>query len=495
LQHLDAAPVATINWSDPALASIYQAAWTYARLAEQLAFATDQADADTAWVCGLLAPLGWFAICAVAPGRAVACLAEIKCTHDALESQLRYWGADNAAIARRLARRWQLPGWITATVGHLALPEAQARTFGAQPSLFHLTRLAITLARGHAADLGLGHAAWAQEATAALGLSYAAAEKLARRILDEAQPAPRVWDSPFGQPLLRQLLALAAENRRLRGISFQQQLENEIDELQRAFEEQVYGEGQRLLAAKLSALAEFAAGAGHEINNPLAVISGQAQYLLNHERDWLAGDTGGKATKALQTIIGQTKRVHALLRDLMQFARPAAPRKTWFDLPMLLGEVAAALEEQASQRLVTLKVGQTPEKLSLLADAEQVRVALTCLLKNAIEAAPPQGWARLRIVEPLGEQRVEIAVEDSGSGPELEQYDHLFDPFYSGRVAGRGRGLGLPIAWRMVRQQGGDVCLASSPDGPTCFVVGLPRAPSPAVEATNHVRNGTAVEC
>jgi two-component system NtrC family sensor kinase len=496
VQHLHDSALGTIDWNDPALAPIYQVGLTYARIAQQLAMATGLADADAAWICGLLAPLGWFAVCAVAPAKATACLADKSLSHDTLETQLRHWGADHAALSRRLARRWKLPGWITAIVGHLGLPEAQARTFGAEAALFHLTRLAISHSRGQVVDLGLGNAAWQQESANALGLSVAMVEKVVQLDREEAMASTPVWESPYEQPLLRDVLTLAAENRRLRGVPFQEQLERELDELQRAFEQQVHGEVQHLQAAKLSALAEFAAGAGHEINNPLAVISGQAQYLLNHERDWLSGDTEGKVTNALHTIIGQTKRVHALLRDLMQFARPGPPRKNWFDLPTLLGEVAAGLEELALQRQVRVEVGRTPEKLALLADGGQVRIALTCLLKNAIEAAPAQGWARLRIVEPCGEQRIEVAVEDSGSGPEPEQRDHLFDPLYSGRAAGRGRGLGLPIAWRLLRQQGGDLRLTPPhPHGPTCFVVGLPCAHAPAVESANHVRNGTAVQC
>ena len=141
-----------------------------------------------------------------------------------------------------------------------------------------------------------------------------------------------------------------------------------------------------------------------------------------------------------------------------------------------------------------IEVGHTPEQLPLFADVEQVRIALTCLLKNAVEAAPPEGWARLSVVDPLGEHRVEIAVEDSGSGPEPERREHLFDPFYSGRAAGRGRGLGLPIAWRLLRQQGGDVRLGhSNPGEPTRFLVGLPRLTAPGHAAPYLARNGTPV--
>lgn len=109
VQYLDASTVGSVNWNDPALAPIYQAGLTYVRIAEQLAVSTGQADADAAWICGLLAPLGWFAVCAVAPANAAACLAAMSRSHDAMESQLRHWGADNAAIARRLARHGSCP--------------------------------------------------------------------------------------------------------------------------------------------------------------------------------------------------------------------------------------------------------------------------------------------------------------------------------------------------------------------------------------------------
>ena len=65
-------------------------------------------------------------------------------------------------------------------------------------------------------------------------------------------------------------------------------------------------------------------------------------------------------------------------------------------------------------------------------------------------------------------------VEDSGTGPAPSQREHLFDPFYSGRLAGRGRGLGLPTAWRLAREHGGDVRYESVSGGPTRFVLSLP---------------------
>ena len=85
--------------------------------------------------------------------------------------------------------------------------------------------------------------------------------------------------------------------------------------------------------------------------------------------------------------------------------------------------------------------------------------------------------------EPGPADRIEVFVEDSGPGPSPEQRPHLFDPFYSGRNAGRGRGLGLPVAWRLARQQGGDLHLETARPGvPTRFVLVLPATLPPSDE-------------
>jgi len=113
----------------------------------------------------------------------------------------------------------------------------------------------------------------------------------------------------------------------------------------------------------------------------------------------------------------------------------------------------------------------------------QVRVALTNLVRNAVEAAGPEGWAGVR-VEADGAS-VSFIVEDSGPGPAPAQREHLFDPFYSGRSAGRGRGLGLPTAWRLARQNGGAVHFAGASAEATRFVLTLPAAPEPPAPGSN----------
>jgi signal transduction histidine kinase len=161
----------------------------------------------------------------------------------------------------------------------------------------------------------------------------------------------------------------------------------------------------------------------------------------------------------------------------MQFARPAAPRRVTFDLGALLGEVVAAQREHAESRRVRLDLAVPGPAAPVHADPEQLRLAIGCLVRNAIEAAPAEGWARLRLGELDSAALAAVVIEDSGPGPDPTQCPFLFDPFYSGRSAGRGRGLGLPIAWRLIQLQGGTLRLEPArPGHPTRAVVHLPRA-------------------
>jgi signal transduction histidine kinase len=359
---------------------------------------------------------------------------------------------------------------LAAVVGHLGLPVEMAQTLGAEPDLLRVVQLAVGLVQRQGKGLYLAVGASPPEAAAALGLPAAVGVD----VLAESQGLqplpwePREWSAPERVPLLHDLLVVALENRRLRDAPAGEQLERELDQLYLRFQEQRGGEAERLQSLKLAALAEFAAGAGHEINNPLAVISGQAQYLLGHEAE-------PAKQRALQTVIGQTQRIHQILNELMQFARPPRPQKQAVDVPDLIREVAGSLSELAGERRVQL-VCPLPERPvgALYADPRQVRTALECLLRNAIEAAPADGWAGVRL-ELSSPDRLELIVEDNGSGPPPAQRDHLFDPFYSGRHAGRGRGLGLPTAWRLAREHGGDVRFDSLANGTTRFVLSLPR--------------------
>jgi signal transduction histidine kinase len=486
-----------VDWGGEGRA-VHQAALRYARGARHLAEQTGRCDPEHAWAAGLLAPLGWLAVAAADPGAAAACLADPDHARQPIATQRRHWGLDAAALARRAARRWSLPDWVAAVAGRLGLDAETASGFGAEPELFRVVQAAVALVQEGGGGLGLEVGTTPSEAAASLGVKRS---EMGPGVEEEAAPGP--FHDPAGVPLLPDLLALALENRRLRAAPAVRRLEAEVDGLHDALREARASEAERLRAQKLESLAEFAAGAGHEINNPLAVISGQAQFLLNKlrgPRSRLVENEIGDATDGepvlpslaaadaeapLRKIIEQAQRVHLILRDLMQFARPPRPHRQGFDLGELVREVAASLDDLAGQRRVRLIFVPPGGPVPLHADPSQVRTAVTCLLRNAVEAAPADGWAGVRLE--AGEDRVEVVVEDNGAGPPAPQREHLFDPFYSGRSAGRGRGLGLPTAWRLAREQGGDVRFVSLPDGPTRFVLSLSRAPANGAAHNGHL--------
>jgi signal transduction histidine kinase len=337
---------------------------------------------------------------------------------------------------------------------------------GADPDRFLIVQLAVRLVEHAKLGLGLTTGATREELSRALDLSTSAVDAIRAEVPRFAREGtlPSSWSSPYSLPLLPDLLRLALENRRAAGPSAQHDLQAEVDALHNAVCRQHAGESTRLQESKLRALAEVAAGAGHEINNPLAVISGQAQYLLSSEHE-------PARRKALHTIVGQTQRIHQVLTGLMQFARPQPPQKQPVDLGGLLREVHDGLQQLADERQVQLQLPETPPPLTLLVDAAQMRTVLTALVKNAIEAAPPAGWARLSI-ERMSSGALTLTMEDSGVGPNPHDREHLFDPFYSGRKAGRGRGLGLSTAWQLARLHGGEVRYEGSE--PTRFVLRLP---------------------
>jgi signal transduction histidine kinase len=222
---------------------------------------------------------------------------------------------------------------------------------------------------------------------------------------------------------------------------------------------------------KLEALAEFAAGAGHEINNPLAVISGRAQLLLAAERH-------PERRHDLALIDAQARRIGEMILDLMLFARPPAPRLSRIDLRDILEELGHRLAEQLAERQIELKCAVEDQPLLLEADADQITVALRALLDNAAQAIGRNGRIELTavVVPSSGATcpRIVVTVADTGCGISAEVRRHLFDPFYSGRAAGRGLGMGLAKCWRIITLHGGTMEVADRAGSGAALMIGLP---------------------
>ncbi len=241
-------------------------------------------------------------------------------------------------------------------------------------------------------------------------------------------------------------------------------LERRLQSAMTTLRSRIQAEDDRLRLSKLDALGEFAAGAGHELNNPLAVIVGRSQLLLARCEDPEVG-------RSLRIILGQAQRAHRILRDLMFVARPPSPRPRPCKPTELLNAVVAEFEPECQARGIRL-VAELNESAAAWGDPEALRHLASILLRNALQAATPGGRILVRASQ-RGDE-LSWSVSDNGKGIRPDEAEHLFDPFYCGRQAGRGLGLGLPRAARIVEQAGGRIRWSSATGSETTFHVSLP---------------------
>ncbi len=257
---------------------------------------------------------------------------------------------------------------------------------------------------------------------------------------------------------------------------------------------------QQLAQAKQQSLLHWAAGAGHMINNPLAVIAGRAQLALNQTSD-------PHLRQHLLTIWAQAQRAHRMIAGLALYAQMPAPQLQWFSLSELLEELREQYGSWAQGRQVELSF-QVPEGFMLHGDRSQWALALGALVDNAVVAAGSHGavrvWAttftsqrlenlqlqagRVRYfasdtlpaevlsVEPIADKNqpwiTAVMVEDTGPGVPESAAQQIFDPFFSGQQAGRGMGMGLCYLWRIVQLHRGEVWIGTRPSR---FVLLIPQ--------------------
>jgi signal transduction histidine kinase len=221
-------------------------------------------------------------------------------------------------------------------------------------------------------------------------------------------------------------------------------------------------------ASKLEALAEFAAGAGHEINNPLATIIGRAQLLLKDEQD-------PQRRHMLMSIGSQAYRIRDMIGDTMLFGRPPRPEFQNLNLRDVLTNVLSKLAAELENDGTTVRV-QIPKTLILRADPTQLSIVLSELIRNSRHALQPRG-GEIQISACLlaeSSDHVILDVIDQGKGFTEIEREHAFDPFFSGRQAGRGLGFGLSKCWRIIDQHEGKIEIQSSSTGPTTVRVTWP---------------------
>ncbi len=226
-------------------------------------------------------------------------------------------------------------------------------------------------------------------------------------------------------------------------------------------------------ARSITMIAEMAAGAAHELNNPLSVISGRAQMAA-------ATPEPEEIQRSLAIINSKAQEASQIMLELMQFAKPAPPRPVSRPLASVLEHHCQRWHERFSLREDRLTLSAADPEVTVYADPAQLQEALDALVTNAVEAGEPE-TLRLQVNSPCGltDETVRIVIEDNGVGMSPDVLEHAFDPFFSSRPAGRGRGLGLSRAYRLAEINGGRLWIESAVNVGTTVTIELPaRAPA-----------------
>jgi PAS domain S-box-containing protein len=212
----------------------------------------------------------------------------------------------------------------------------------------------------------------------------------------------------------------------------------------------------------LARLGTMAAVVAHEVKNPLAGIGGAIQVL----RDRLPARAADR--EILTEVLGRLKGLNALVQDLLDFARPRAPRFARVALGTTLRETVALLAADPAFSGLAVEI-EGPD-VTLVGDADFLRDVFHNLLLNGAQAAGGKGPLRVTIEE--GRERCRVTVRDPGPGIPADLAEKVFEPFFTTKH--RGTGLGLSIARRLVEAHGGTLTLTSASGSGTAAVVELP---------------------
>jgi putative nucleotidyltransferase with HDIG domain len=217
----------------------------------------------------------------------------------------------------------------------------------------------------------------------------------------------------------------------------------------------------------ITALAEIAAGAAHELNNPLSVISGRAQLLADAETDQ-------QKKKILKQIQENARETSAIIEDLMSFAEPPQPRRAPTGISQILDEAIQLTRQKTGAEHINVQVKVTEDVESVFVDSGQIVSAIANVITNAVESYDGE-MGPIQITAETSGNFVKLQVKDLGCGMDAETLQKATQPFFSAKPAGRKRGMGLAYTARFLKLNEGLLNIDSEPGSGTTVTIYLPR--------------------
>ncbi|MFV0438358.1 MAG: two-component system sensor histidine kinase NtrB [Desulfopila sp.] len=230
-------------------------------------------------------------------------------------------------------------------------------------------------------------------------------------------------------------------------------------------------------AEKMATVGALAAGVAHEINNPLAAISGFAEGLQRRIRH-LEGVADSELLEDFndytQTIIKECLRCRDIVQTLLTFSRPTTASIGPLNVNRCVTDTLFILKHHLKDMdRVKVTLSLAPKLPMVTGDESQLKQVIINLFTNAFDAV--DGAGEIRIITRTGaDGAVELVVEDDGCGIPPESLDKLFEPFYTTKPVGKGVGIGLSTCYSIVSNHKGEITVASELGRGASFTVRLP---------------------
>ncbi|MGD0279024.1 MAG: ATP-binding protein [Smithella sp.] len=225
-------------------------------------------------------------------------------------------------------------------------------------------------------------------------------------------------------------------------------------------------------AERLSSLGQLAAGVAHEIRNPLNAISMATQRL---KRDFIPSDP--RKAEDFQNLSGvirdEIKRLDQIIEEFLTFSKSRRLDFCKFSITEVLQKIVSLIREEASTRGITIETTWRDAPALISMDVNKLQQAFINLIKNAMESITASEGGIFITVDKEGKNYIVVRISDTGCGMTPKEIESIFNPEYTTKE--KGLGLGLPLAFEIIRGHGGDVRVISNKGKGTTFEVILPR--------------------
>ncbi len=230
---------------------------------------------------------------------------------------------------------------------------------------------------------------------------------------------------------------------------------------------------QLIQSEKLAAVGQLAAGIVHDVKNPLGVIKGMAEELMEDTIDQPAIRQG------LLVIRDNANRANLIVTDLLKFARQSTPTMQKRDLRETIQGCLRLTDYLIRKGNVKVETELPDDPIWATYDPQQIEQVIINLIQNAVQAMPDGGKLETRMID-LGTE-VELSVTDNGKGISPEHLSRIFEPFFTTKPEGQGTGMGLAVSYGIISRHGGTIDVSSQVGRGTTFSLRLPKEPSEAL--------------